>query len=88
MLIPEKLNTIIRIILSNIFSNKPDLTVSELAKEAKLTSGMAKRLLVRLEKSGYLTIKRSIKLTNPIKLMKAWGYNYSLRENFLSLRSI
>ena len=80
MLIPEKLNTIIRILLANTFSNKLELTVHELAKEAKLTSGMAKRLLVRLEKSGYLTIKRSIKLTNPIKLMKAWGYTYSLRE--------
>ena len=80
MLIPEKLNTIIRILLANTFSNKPYLTVPELAKEAKLTSGMAKRLVVRLEKSGYLTIKRGIKLTNPIKLMKAWGYTYSLRE--------
>ena len=80
MLIPEKLNTIIRILLANTFSNKPDLTVPELAKEAKLTSGMAKRLLIRLDKSGYLTLKRGIKLTNPIKLMKAWGYTYSIRE--------
>ena len=80
MLIPEKLNTIIRTLLANTFSNKPDLTVHELAREAKLTSGMAKRLLVRLEKSGYLTIKRSIRLTNPVKLMKAWGYTYSLQE--------
>ena len=48
MLIPEKLNTIIRILLANTFSNKPDLTVTELAKEARLTSGMAKRLVVRL----------------------------------------
>lgn len=80
MLIPAKLNTIIRILLANTCSNKPDLTVLELAKEAKVTAGMAKRLLVRLEKSGYLTIKRSIKLTNPMKLMKAWGYTYSLRE--------
>ncbi|MBI5871949.1 hypothetical protein HZB88_02590 [archaeon] len=80
MLISEKLNTIIRILLTNTFGNKPDLTVPELAKEAKLTSGMAKRLLVRLEKSGYLIIKRSIKLTNHLKLMKAWGYTYSLRE--------
>ncbi len=80
MLIPEKLNTIIGIILANTFNNKPNLTVPELAKEAKLTSGMAKRLLVRLEKSGYLIIKRGIKLTNPIKLMKAWGYTYSLKE--------
>ena len=80
MLISEKLNTIIRILLANTFSNKPDLRVPELAKEAKLTSGMAKRLLVRLEKSGYLTIKGKVKLTSPIKLMKAWGYTYSLRE--------
>ncbi len=80
MLISEKLNTIMRILLANTFSNKPSLTVPELAKEAKLTSGMAKRLLLRLENSGYLTTRRGIKLTNPIKLMKAWGYTYSLRE--------
>ena len=80
MLIPEKLNTIIRILLANRFNNKLDLTVPELAKEAKLTYAMAKRLLVRLEKSNYLTIKGKIKLTTPIKLMKAWGYTYSLRE--------
>lgn len=80
MLIPEKLNTIIRIILASNFSNKPNLTVPELAKEAKLTYAMTKRLLVRLEKSDYLTIRGKIKLTNPIKLMKVWGYTYSLRE--------
>ena len=80
MLIPEKLNTIIRVLLANTFSNKPNLTVPELAKEAKLTYAMTKRLLVRLEKSDYLTIRGKIKLTNPIKLMKAWGYTYSLRE--------
>lgn len=80
MLIPEKLNTIIRILLANTFSAKSGLTVPELAREAKLTRAMAKRLLVRLEKSGYLTLKREIKLTNPLKLMKAWGYTYSLRE--------
>jgi len=80
MLIPEKLNTVIRILLASAFSNKPNLTVPELAKEAKLTYAMTKRHLLRLERSGYLTIGRSIKLTNSIKLMKAWGYTYSLRE--------
>ncbi len=80
MLISEKLNTIIRVLLANKFSNKSDLTVIELARMAKLTSGMAKRLLVRLEKSGYLMIKRGIKLIDPVRLMKAWGYTYSFRE--------
>ncbi len=80
MLISEKLNAIIRILLAKAFSNQPPLTVPELAKEAALTYGMAKRLLIRLEKSGYLIIRRNIRLTNPIKLMKGWGYTYSIRE--------
>jgi len=80
MLISDKLNTIIRILLANLFSNKPDLTVPEVAKEAKITYAMAKRLLIRLEKSGYLTSKGKIKLVNPMKLMKAWGYTYSMGE--------
>lgn len=80
MLIPEKLNTIIRILLANALSNKPNLSVPEIAKEAKLTYAMAKRLLVRLEKTGYVAIRGKIKLINPLRLMKAWGYTYSLRE--------
>lgn len=80
MLISEKLNTIIRVLLAQSLNNKPNYTVPELAKEANLTYAMAKRIVVRLEKSDYLTLRGKIKLTNPIKLMKAWGYTYSLRE--------
>lgn len=80
MLIPNKLNTIIRILVARAIGNKLSLTVPELAKEARLTYAMAKRLLLRLERSSYLTIKGKIKLNDPIKLMKAWGYCYSIRE--------
>lgn len=80
MLIPEKLNTIIRILLANTFENKPHLTASILSKKAKITYAMAKRHLIRLEKSGYVTIKGEIKVINPIKLLMGWGYTYSIRE--------
>ena len=80
MLISEKTNEIIKQLLINAFENKPNLTISDLSKEAKITHAMAKRIALRLEKSGYITLRRGIKVTNPIKLMKAWGYTYSLRE--------
>jgi len=80
MLIPGKLNTIIRILLVNAFENKPNLNLSTLAKKANITSAMAKRLALRLERSGYLTISKGIKVIEPTKLTMAWGYTYSIRE--------
>ena len=80
MLIPEKLGTIIRILLANASRNNPDLSVAELARQAGITHAMAKRLLLRLEKSGYISSRGKIKLIQPMKLMKAWGYTYALRE--------
>lgn len=80
MLISEKLNTIIRILLANHFEGKLDPTLSELAKEAKITNGMAKRIALNLERSGYVKIVGRVKLIKPMKLMDAWGYMYSLRE--------
>lgn len=80
MLIPEKLNTIIRVLLVNAFENKPNLQLSTLAKKVNITSAMAKRLVLRLERSGYLTIGKGIKVIDSIKLTMAWGYTYSIRE--------
>ena len=80
MLIPEKLNTIIRILLVNAIENKSSLQLSTLAKKANITAAMAKRLVLRLERSEYVTISKGIKVINPIKLMEAWGYTYSIRE--------
>ena len=80
MLIPKKLDTIIRILLVNLSEGGSNLRLSALAKKAKITPAMAKRLVLRLERSGYVTIKGGIKVINPKKLMMAWGYSYSIRE--------
>lgn len=80
MLIPEKLNTIIRILLVNSFEKKPNLQLSTLAKKTNVTPAMAARLVLRLKKSEYVDIRRGIKVINPVRLMTAWGYNYSIRE--------
>ena len=80
MLIPKKLDTIIRILLVNLVEGGSNLRLSALAKKAKITPAMAKRLVLRLERSGYVTIKGGIKVINPKKLMMAWGYSYSIRE--------
>jgi len=80
MLIPKKLDTIIRILLVNLSEGGSNLRLSALAKKAKITPAMAKRLVLRLEKSRYVTIRRGVKVINPKKLMRAWGYSYSIRE--------
>src|SRR3989338_3255529 len=80
MLIPEKLNTIIRVLLVNSFEKKPNLQLSTLAKKAKITPAMAARLVLRLKRSEYVDMRRGIKVIDPIKLMIAWGYTYSIRE--------
>ena len=80
MLIPEKLNTIIRVLLVNSFEKKPNLQLSTLAKKTNVTPAMAARLVLRLKKSEYVDIRRGIKVINPVRLMTAWGYTYSIRE--------
>lgn len=80
MLIPEKLNSIIRILLVNWVEGKTGLTVAILAKKAGITAAMAKRLALRLKKSEYVKISRTVDVINPIKLTQAWGYTYSIRE--------
>ncbi len=80
MLIPEKLNTIIRVLLVNSFEKKPNLQLSALAKKTKVTPAMAARLVLRLKKSGYVDMRRGIKVVDPVRLMTAWGYTYSIRE--------
>lgn len=80
MLISKKLDSIIRILLVNLFERGPNLRLSTLAKKAKITPAMAKRLILRLEGSQYVTIRGGIKVINPKKLIKVWGYSYSIKE--------
>lgn len=78
MLIPEKLNTIIRILLTN---SSNDMRISTLAKKAKTAYAVASRLVLRLERSGYISIRGStVKLLNRDKLIRAWGYCYAIKE--------
>ena len=80
MLIAEKMNAIIRILLVNNIQNNPNLKVSILAKKANISAAMAKRLVLRLERSEYVSIRKGVKVIDHIKLMMAWGYTYSIRE--------
>ncbi|MBI3412771.1 MAG: hypothetical protein HY051_01675 [Candidatus Aenigmarchaeota archaeon] len=80
MLIANKLNAIIRILLVNSLENKQDLTVYALAKKAGITQAMAKRLVIRLKDSEYVSIGHGVRVVNPIKLIRAWGYTYSVNE--------
>ena len=45
MLIPEKLNTIIRILLVNSFEKKPNLQLSTLAKKTNITPAIATKAI-------------------------------------------
>lgn len=80
MLISKGMNSIFRILLSNWYENKPNLKISDLAEKATMTRAMIKRILLRLEKSEYVTIRKGAMLNDPIKMIKAWGYAYSIRE--------
>lgn len=77
MLIPEKMSSVIRILLTAPLG----LRVAELAKMAGLTHAMASRHIQRLAKSGYVSFRGGkIKLLNRDKLIRAWGYFYSMNE--------
>ncbi|MBI2581046.1 hypothetical protein HYV85_04565 [Candidatus Woesearchaeota archaeon] len=83
MLISDKFNSVIRVLLINSLEGQPNLTLSQLSKKANVFPSMAKKLVLKLIRSEYATIGkgiRGIKITNPLKLMKAWGYCYSIRE--------
>jgi len=76
MLISKKMYEIIRVLITTKNSN-----ISDVAKKSRITVGMASRILKRIEKSGYIKIDRNgVNLTNELKLLKFWGYSYSIRE--------
>lgn len=83
MLISDKLNSAIRVLLVNSIEGKPNLTFSELAKKAKIAPSLAKKIALKLIRSEYAAIGkgiRGIKIIKPEKLTKAWGYLFSIRE--------
>jgi hypothetical protein len=77
MLISEKLNTIVRILLTNV---DKDMRPGTIAKKAGITSAMAQRIVLKLERTGYVTIRGTVKVINRMKLIRAWGYCTSIRE--------
>lgn len=78
MLIPEKMSSVIRVLLTT----DDELRIADLAKKAGLTHSMATRHLQRLAMSGYVSGTRGggIRLVNRDKLIRAWGYCYSMNE--------
>lgn len=101
MLIPEKMSSVIRVLVTvmpisssvgfidpesgtltvNGTPSSNELRVATLAKKAGLTHSMATRHLQRLAKSGYVSVRGGkIRLLNRDKLIRAWGYCYSMNE--------
>src|SRR3989338_460926 len=83
MLLSEKFNSIIRVLLVNAIDGNQNLALPQLCKRAGVFPSMTKKLVLKLARSEYVTIGkgiRGVKVANPIKLMKAWSYCYSIRE--------
>ncbi|MBI3051423.1 hypothetical protein HYY74_03110 [Candidatus Woesearchaeota archaeon] len=83
MLISEKLNSAIRVLLVNSVEGRPNLTFSELAKKCHTTPSLAKRLALKLIRSEYAAAGRGIRgirMVRPERLAGAWGYLFSIRE--------
>ena len=77
MLISENLDRSIRVLL-----NKRSLTVRELAKEARISLGMASKIANMLENTGYVRLRRGrgVQVANWIRMLKAWSYTSSIKE--------
>jgi len=57
------------------------LKLRELAGKAKVSLGMAVKIVNALESCGHLEKKRGIKIVNYEKLLKSWSYTVSIKEN-------
>jgi hypothetical protein len=76
MLISNKLNTIIRILTTNL-----DMQLSDIAKLANIRNSVAHKLVLKLINSGYVVKAGGlIKVLNPNRLTKAWSYCVSIKE--------
>lgn len=81
MLIPGRLEAIIRILLVNHLQKSQKMTPKILAGHAKISPAMVTKLLFRLTRTGYVSFGRAgISVINPIKLIKAWSYVASIYE--------
>lgn len=81
MLISEKLDAIIRILLVNHLEKLPKMRPKTLAACAGISTAMGTKLLLKLAKTKYISFNRGgISLVNPMKLIKAWSYSRSIYE--------
>ncbi len=77
MILNKTTQDIIRVLLNE----KEKLTVRDLAKKAGVSLGMTVKIVRALESCGHLEKRRGIKVVNYEKLLKAWSYTVSIKEN-------
>ena len=74
MLIPETMDSVIRVLL-----NSDRLTLKDIARETGTTKAACSKIIKRLHSTGYVS-KRPIKALNKTRLLKAWAYSKSIKE--------
>lgn len=78
MLINKTAQDIIRVLLNERVKK---LKLRELSAKAKVSLGMTVKVINALESTGYISKKNGIKVLNWEKLLKAWSYAVSIKEN-------
>ncbi len=78
MIINKTTQDIIRVLLNE---KDKKLKLRDLASKAKVSLGMAVKVVNALESCSYLEKKRGIKVINYEKLLKSWSYTVSIKEN-------
>lgn len=78
MIINKTTQNIIRVLLNE---KGKKFKLRELAGKAKVSLGMAVKIVNALESCGHLVKKRGIKITSWEKLLKSWAYTVSVKEN-------
>lgn len=78
MIINKTTQDIIRVLLNE---KDKKLKLRELSTKAKVSLGMSVKVVKALESCGHLEKKRGIRIINFEKLLKAWSYTVSVKEN-------
>ncbi len=78
MIINKTTQDVIRVLLNE---KDKKLGLRELANKAKVSLGMAVKIVGALESIGYLEKKRGIKVISWENLLKSWSYTVSVKES-------
>ena len=78
MIISKTTQDTIRVLLSE---KGKKLRIRELAEKARVSVGMAFKIIGALEACGHLEKKQGIQVINYEKLLKSWSYTVSIKEN-------